>query len=254
MLMCRVSGRLEKAMNTKDLTFGVNEPHSYGVSFEVVAATSKRTRLCDRKSTQTRLDSVSFYSSPRLHPLPLPSSISFSAIYSFFSSLTRLLAFNHRTLPLLVCLFIALASGADWYGFISITAAAIPVPKEALQRARLICRGFKPLTDLRELYDDKLDEFRDEYHGAMICLADTRLLPTGHWPYEIKFEQTECKRMKHRMRLCQRGVGQRVRDKYGGRKQDLVPGLWAVKSHPSTLWNYHGLVAGDTGQHRWPNL
>ncbi|KAF9310363.1 hypothetical protein BG006_004835, partial [Podila minutissima] len=64
----------------------------------------------------------------------------------------------------------------DWYSFTSITAAAIPVPKEALQQP-FDLHGFELMTVMHEHYDDDLEDFRKEYHGTMICLADTELLP-----------------------------------------------------------------------------
>ncbi|KAG0008791.1 hypothetical protein BGZ82_004424 [Podila clonocystis] len=121
--------------------------------------------------------------------------------------------------------------GADWYQFISITAAAIPVPKEALQQP-FDLQGFKLMTIMHEHYDD--EKFVDEYHGAMICLADTELLPTSVeviGPYEIINHEVECKRMNHLDAFMPADTRDRLvsaYEEYTGRKPDDVPGFWTV--------------------------
>ncbi|KAF9382749.1 hypothetical protein CPB97_006978 [Podila verticillata] len=112
-----------------------------------------------------------------------------------------------------------------------ITAAAIPVPKNALQKP-FDLQGFKLMTVLHEHYDDELEDFHDEYHGAMICLADTELLPTSVeviGPYEIENHQAECKRMKHLDALMPADTSDRLVsafEMYTGCKPDVVPGFW----------------------------
>src|SRR5690242_16733688 len=90
--------------------------------------------------------------------------------------------------------------GIDFqYTFNSTTAAAIPVPKEAL-RQPFDLQGFKLMTVMHETYDIMLDEDRDEYHGAMICLADTELLPLSirvSSSSEIRDHEARCMRMKN---------------------------------------------------------
>ncbi|KAF9083090.1 hypothetical protein BGX29_003395, partial [Mortierella sp. GBA35] len=121
--------------------------------------------------------------------------------------------------------------GADWYTFTSITAAAIPVPKEALQRP-FDLQGSRLMTFQHERYDDELKEFGNEYHGAMICLADTELIPTSVeviGPYEIENHQAECKRMKHLDAFMPADTRDRLVsafETYTGRKPDVVPGFW----------------------------
>ncbi|KAG0273439.1 hypothetical protein BGZ95_010747 [Linnemannia exigua] len=134
--------------------------------------------------------------------------------------------------------------GADWYSNISITAAAIPVPKEALQRP-FDLQGFKLMTVQHEHYHDKFDEFCDEYHGAMICLADTELLPTlveVLGPYEITDHQAECKRMKHLDAFMPKDTRDRLVGAfktYTGRKPDAVPGFWTVSATSKYLVQLH---------------
>lgn len=134
--------------------------------------------------------------------------------------------------------------GSDWYTFISITAAAIPVPKEALEQPFNL-QGFKLMTVLHEHYDDKLDDFRDEYHGAMICLADTKLRPSSVeviGPYEITEHQADCKRMKHLdafMPADTRDKLVNAFETYTGRRPDVVPGFWTVSATSSHRVELH---------------
>ncbi|KAF9544504.1 hypothetical protein EC957_011900 [Mortierella hygrophila] len=122
--------------------------------------------------------------------------------------------------------------GADWYDFVSMTAAAIPVPKEALQQPFKL-RGFKLMTFMHEHYDDELEEHHNEYHGAMICLAGTELLLSSVeviGPYNIEEHKASCKRMKHLDAFMPAGTRERLVnafEKYTGRKPDVVPGFWA---------------------------
>ncbi|KAG9064473.1 hypothetical protein KI688_003663 [Linnemannia hyalina] len=123
--------------------------------------------------------------------------------------------------------------GADWYNFVSMTAAAIPVPKEALQQPFNL-PGFKLMTFMHEHYDNKLKEDYNEYHGAIICLADTELLFSSVYvigPYEIPLYQASCKRMKHLDALMPAGIRESLVsafEKYTGRKPDVVPGFWTI--------------------------
>ncbi|KAF9537760.1 hypothetical protein EC957_007691 [Mortierella hygrophila] len=123
--------------------------------------------------------------------------------------------------------------GADWYTFVSMTAAAIPVPKEALLQPFNL-PGFKLMTFMHEHYDKKLDEDYNEYHGALICLADTELLFSSLYvlgPYEIPEYQASCKRMKHLDAFMPAGTKDRLVsafETYTGRKSNVVPGFWVV--------------------------
>ncbi|KAG0348535.1 hypothetical protein BG005_011485 [Podila minutissima] len=134
--------------------------------------------------------------------------------------------------------------GADWYSFISITSAAIPVPKEALQQP-FDLQGFKLMTVLHERYDDELKGFRDEYHSAMICLADTELLPTSVeviGPYGIKNHQAECKRMEHLDAFMPADTRDRLVsafETYTGHKPDVVPGFWTLSASSKYLLDLH---------------
>ncbi|KAG0373381.1 hypothetical protein BGX24_011767 [Mortierella sp. AD032] len=137
--------------------------------------------------------------------------------------------------------------GADSYLFTSTTAAAIPVPKEALQRP-FDLHGFKLMTVKHWSFDDK---FRNEYYGAMICLADTELCPTSIeliGPYEIVNYQAQCERMRH----LDEFIPADTRDKlasafetYTGHKPDVVPGFWAVIDTCSSL-ELHSTWSLDT--------
>ncbi|KAF9142380.1 hypothetical protein BG015_000944 [Linnemannia schmuckeri] len=130
--------------------------------------------------------------------------------------------------------------GADCYTFISITAAAIPVPKEALQRP-FDLQGFKLMTVQHECYNDELEEFSNEYHGAMICLEDTELFRTSIeviGPYEIRDHQAECKRMEHLDAFMPADTRDRLAnafEAYTGRKPEVVPGFWTLSA---TEWYF----------------
>ncbi|KAF9367832.1 hypothetical protein CPB97_005274 [Podila verticillata] len=134
--------------------------------------------------------------------------------------------------------------GSDWYTFTSITVAAIPVPKNALQKP-FDLQGFKLMTVLHEHYDDELENLHDEYHGAMICLADTELLPTlvkiiG--PYEIMDHKAEYKRMKHLDAFMPADTSDRLVsafEMYTGCKPDVVPGFWTVSATSDYLVDLH---------------
>ncbi|KAG0096581.1 hypothetical protein BGZ93_004309 [Podila epicladia] len=134
--------------------------------------------------------------------------------------------------------------GADWYTFASITAAAIPVPIEALQQP-FDLQGFKLMTVLHEQYDDEDEDFHDEYHGAMICLADTELDPSSVeviGPYEITSHEAECKRMKHLDAFMPADTKDRlVRafEMYTGRMPDDVPGFWTVSTSSKHCMEIH---------------
>lgn len=126
--------------------------------------------------------------------------------------------------------------GADYYSFTTIPAAAIPVPKEALQQP-FDLQGFKLMTVLREDDNKEPEKNGDEYHGAMICLADTelhsRVCIEVIGPYEIRFDQVECKRIKHLdafMPADTRDRLVRAFETYTGRKPDVVPGFWTVSA------------------------
>lgn len=144
--------------------------------------------------------------------------------------------------------------GADWYFFTSITAAAVPVPKEALQQP-FDLQDFKLMTVLHEHYDDNLDDFCDEYHGALICLADTELLPISVeviGPYEIENHEAGCKRMKHLDAFMPAATRERLAsafETYTGRKPDVMPGFWTVSATSEHLVELHttwSLGAQDT--------
>ena len=134
--------------------------------------------------------------------------------------------------------------GADWYTFVSITAAAIPVPKEALQQP-FDLQGFKLMTFMHEHYDNELKDYHDEYHGAMICLGDTKPLITSAevlGPYEIKNHQASCKRMKHLDAFMPADTRDRLIsafETYTGRKPDVVPGFWTVGATSEYMWDLH---------------
>ncbi|KAG0043435.1 hypothetical protein BGZ83_011410 [Gryganskiella cystojenkinii] len=123
--------------------------------------------------------------------------------------------------------------GADWYTFISITAAAIPVPKEALHQP-FDLQGFKLMTVQNEHYDDESNTCVNEFYGAMICLADTELVPTSIQvigPYETTEHKTTCARMKHLDALMPADTRDKLAsafERYTGRELDVVPGFWTV--------------------------
>ncbi|KAF9283286.1 hypothetical protein BGZ88_010556 [Linnemannia elongata] len=125
--------------------------------------------------------------------------------------------------------------GSDWYSFISTTAAAIPVPKDALQHP-FDLKGFKLMTVGHEHYNKKLDKFGYEYHGAMICLADTEWVATSAeviGPYYIEYHQAECKRMEHLDAFMPADTKDRLVkafETYTGRMPDVVPGFWTVSA------------------------
>ncbi|KAK3846622.1 MAG: hypothetical protein J3R72DRAFT_486437 [Linnemannia gamsii] len=129
--------------------------------------------------------------------------------------------------------------GADSYLFTSTTAAAIPVPKEALQRP-FDLHGFKLMTVKHGSFDNK---FRNEYYGAMICLADTELCLISTevlGPYEIPYCEVACKRMKHLDALMPTDTRDRLVsafETYTGRKADVMPGFWAVSDTSSYCSN-----------------
>ncbi|KAF9990026.1 hypothetical protein BGZ75_004014 [Mortierella antarctica] len=124
--------------------------------------------------------------------------------------------------------------GSDWYNFVSTTAAAIPVPKDALQQP-FDMQGFKLMTSMHEHYDENLD-LSYEYHGALICLEDTELTFTSLeviGPYEITETPSECKRMKHLDALMPADTREKLTgafEKYTGHKPDVVPGFWTVSA------------------------
>ena len=134
--------------------------------------------------------------------------------------------------------------GADWYSFTSITVAAIPVPKEALQQP-FDLHGFNMMTVHHECYDRELDEWCLEYHGAMICLADTEWIPTSIdviGPYEITDRRVECKRMKHLDVFMPADTRDRLIsafETYTGRKPDDVPGFWTMSTTNWYLVDLH---------------
>ncbi|KAF8927395.1 hypothetical protein BGZ47_002165 [Haplosporangium gracile] len=143
--------------------------------------------------------------------------------------------------------------GAGSYDFVSITAAAIPVPKEALQRP-FDLQGFKLMTVQVEHYDDETKDYGSEYHGALICLADTELAPTSIvviGPYEIMHHQAECKRMKHLEAFMPAETRDRLAsafETYTGRKPDVVSGFWTVSASSSysvDLWTTWSLEELD---------
>ncbi|KAF9908686.1 hypothetical protein EC991_009614 [Linnemannia zychae] len=125
--------------------------------------------------------------------------------------------------------------GADWYTFFSITSAAIPVPKEALQKP-FDLQGFNLMTVHHECYDEELEDYFIEYHGAMICLGDTDM-PTpsieATGPYEITDHEVVCTRMKHLDRLMSADIRDGLIsafETYTGDKPDVVPGFWTLSS------------------------
>ncbi|KAG0085134.1 hypothetical protein BGZ93_004214 [Podila epicladia] len=97
-------------------------------------------------------------------------------------------------------------------------------------------QGFMLMTLQHEGYDGELENFRDEYHGAMICLADTKLLPTlveVIGPYGIENHQAECKRMEHLHAFMSADTRDRLVSAfkmYTGCKPDVVPGFWTVSA------------------------
>ncbi|KAG0310263.1 hypothetical protein BG000_007126, partial [Podila horticola] len=96
-----------------------------------------------------------------------------------------------------------------------------------------------------EHYDDEIEDFHDEYHGAMICLEDTELLPTlveVIGPYEIENHQAECKRMRHLDAFMPADTRDRLVsafETYTGRKPDVVPGFWTVSATSKYLLDLH---------------
>ncbi|KAG0270680.1 hypothetical protein DFQ27_000030 [Actinomortierella ambigua] len=125
--------------------------------------------------------------------------------------------------------------GADWYSFATTTAAAIPVPKEALLQPFHL-PGFKLMTVRQQSYDRELKVWFNEYHGALICLEDT-MLP-ARWievigPYEITRHQVECRRIRHLDAFMPAETRDRLVnafETYTGRKPDVVPAFWAVSA------------------------
>ncbi|KAF9161596.1 hypothetical protein DFQ26_004391 [Actinomortierella ambigua] len=150
--------------------------------------------------------------------------------------------------------------GADWYTFISTAAAAIPVPKEALLQPFYL-PGFKLMTVRHEREDAKLEMCFNEYHGALICLEDTVMLPTMVYvlgPYEIRENQVVCKRMEHLDAFMPAETRDRLVnafETYTGRKPDVVPGFWVVSASDDyfvklqSTWSLgkHGKIVGNEG-------
>ncbi|KAG0011981.1 hypothetical protein BGZ81_001827 [Podila clonocystis] len=134
--------------------------------------------------------------------------------------------------------------GADWYTFASITAAAIPVPKEALQHP-FDLQGFKLMTVLHGHYDAELRNFRPEYHGAMICLADTELLPTlleVIGPYGIRTHKAAYKRTSYLDKFMSADTRERLVsafEAYTGHKPDVEPGFWTASATSHYLVELH---------------
>lgn len=134
--------------------------------------------------------------------------------------------------------------GADWYTFTSITVAAIPVPIETLKQP-FDLQGFKLLTVQLELYDNKREDVINECHGAMICLADTELLPISVMaigPYEIEVYTAVCKRMKHLDAFMPAAIRDSLAtafETYTGCKPDVVPGFWTVSATTDYVMDLH---------------
>ncbi|KAF9947107.1 hypothetical protein BGZ72_010856 [Mortierella alpina] len=122
--------------------------------------------------------------------------------------------------------------GSDWYTFSSTTAAAIPVPKDALQQP-FDLPGFKLMTVHHEHYDKKRG-LSYEYHGAMICLAETELCFVSFeviGPYEIPKYESRCKRMKHLDAFMPADTREQLVGafkKYTGREPEFEPGFWTM--------------------------
>ncbi|KAF9324230.1 hypothetical protein BG006_000737 [Podila minutissima] len=101
------------------------------------------------------------------------------------------------------------------------------------------------MTVLHERYDDELKDFRDECHGAMICLADTELLLTSVkviGSYGIKNHQAECKRMEHLYAFMTVDTRDRLVsafETYTGHKPDVVPRFWTVSASSKYLLELH---------------
>jgi len=130
--------------------------------------------------------------------------------------------------------------GSDWYSFICITAAGIPIPKDALKQPFEL-QGFKLITVQHEHYDEELHE----YHGAMICLASTELIPTPVdiiGPYEIVHHQARCWRVGHLDVFMPSDTKDRLVnafETYTGRKPAVVPGFWSISASSSDLMDLH---------------
>ncbi|KAF9539836.1 hypothetical protein EC957_004929 [Mortierella hygrophila] len=151
--------------------------------------------------------------------------------------------------------------GADWYTCISFAVAGIPVPKEALQQP-FDLPGFKLMTVLHEHYNVNSElENITVYHGAMICLANTELLPTSVeviGPYNIEKHKASCKRMKYLDTFMPADTKDKLVsafETYTGRKPDAVPGFWVVCATSEylvdlyTSWSlgtYDSIVDGDS--------
>ncbi|KAF8927443.1 hypothetical protein BGZ47_002157 [Haplosporangium gracile] len=96
-----------------------------------------------------------------------------------------------------------------------------------------------------EYYDDELNEFVEEYRGAMICLADTELAFISVeviGPYEIKNQKAECKRMEHLDAFMPAETRNRLTgafETYTGHKPDVVSGFWTVSATSSYYVNLH---------------
>ncbi|KAF9908684.1 hypothetical protein EC991_009612 [Linnemannia zychae] len=151
--------------------------------------------------------------------------------------------------------------GSDWYDFFSATAAAIPVPKEALRKPFKL-RGFKLMTVHHECFDEELQKHFIEYHDAMICLRDTPM-PTPSieviGPYEIREHKVVCARMKHLDTFMPADTRDRLInafEAYTGHKPDVVPGFWTLSSTDSssvelgTTWSLgdYRIASGDCGE------
>ncbi|KAF9349096.1 hypothetical protein BGX34_002057 [Mortierella sp. NVP85] len=150
--------------------------------------------------------------------------------------------------------------GADWYSFTCITAAGIPVPKEALQQP-FEMQGFKLITVQHEHYNEEEDNY-DEYHGAMICLASTELISTPVdviGPYEIERHGVRCWRVGYLDAFMPADTKDRLVnafETYTGRKPAVVPGFWTISSSSSYLMGLHttwslggGRILGKSCEH-----
>ncbi|CAO3572808.1 unnamed protein product [Mortierella alpina] len=134
--------------------------------------------------------------------------------------------------------------GADWYDFFSTTAAAIPVPKDALQQP-FDLQGLKLMTVMHDHYDEDLEESHQEYHGAMICVADTELYCVSveaMGPYETTTRLSGCQRMKHLDGFMTAETRERLIgafETYTGHKPDVKPGFWTLSATAKHHVNLH---------------
>ncbi|KAK3821133.1 MAG: hypothetical protein J3Q66DRAFT_332687 [Benniella sp.] len=134
--------------------------------------------------------------------------------------------------------------GADWYDFICYTVAGIPVPKEALLQPFEL-QGFKLITVHHEHDDEEQDECRDEYHGAMICLASTELIPSpieAIGSYEIERYEVRCWRVRHLDVFMPADTKEslvKAFETYTGRKPAVVPGFWSLSASSEYFIKIH---------------